>query len=1086
MKKMALIIGTALGFVLLAASAFVLMLPRLIDLESVKRRTAAVISEKTGAVVRLDQVGLSYFPRLRVMVSGARAELSGDVLIQAESLSLYPSLLHLLHGQVRISAVRIQSPDITIRTDRKKPPDEEDIDAKIARLLTSIAAGSPGFEVSVRDGMLVVAAEGKATLTAKDVDADADFKRASAELKVSGSTGFMNRMDVDIAVRTIDKLVTTVTLKVKAKEVDVIRLREAVLPYAGEVPVVRTIFSYLKGGNIPALSVDSEAVSFKELGRTDNTVVRGDIRNGSVNVPGTVLDFSEISGTCGVAKGLLVAEDVTGMLGGTRLRNARLRVGVESGDAPFHLETDISSTIGEAAGLTEKILKGPSAFLSLLRGISGPFEGRLVLGESTSIFREGSAFQGGMVKLTAKMKTDFAKNITIDLYSRQGGGRDGARVAAEMHGLDLQRARSGLGAFSNEIPALGKIFSYLPSGLLPAIAFSAKGTSFGDLGLIDNFTVHGELEGGTANVPEAGLVFSKVDGTYGVEKGVLSAADIRAGLNVEGGGSLKNGVMKVALGKGEGPFHLEADTALPAEVAQLLLRRFVKEPVFPLDRLQDLRGTVTGRITLGESTAALAAWKEHGIFGFDGRIDLAGGPSVDLNMTVNPSVVDVWRLQFRDSQSNAAISLNYAEKHINGRFDGTLTTETLARVIRMPDIQKGMVRGSLSGAIDLETITKSTVRGGLSIAGMPVLLREGLQLNIKTMDLRAAPGVFFVDAASASIGDTDFALKGTIKPGQKDLVLDADLSARRIDWTEVNELLPQQKGDARKDQKVSGSFPVSGVIRTSVENLILGKHTISPFKARIELAQERTEISVNEAVLCGISAPGKIILEAGSAAIFLSPSAKDRELLPTVTCLSDHKSLIRGTFSLEGNLMARGRADEVLRDLNGDLIFSARNGGIDKAPGLARVLAFIDLSEVFSGSIPDVGKEQFPYRSITVKGDLKDGRLLLRDAAMDAPGFRMVATGEINFESESVDIKLLAAPMKTIDSIIKRIPIVRDITGGSLVAVPVHVTGKFKDLKTRVIPLSGVGSGLLHVMERAIKLPVSIFQPSAPAEEKQD
>jgi len=28
----------------------------------------------------------------------------------------------------------------------------------------------------------------------------------------------------------------------------------------------------------------------------------------------------------------------------------------------------------------------------------------------------------------------------------------------------------------------------------------------------------------------------------------------------------------------------------------------------------------------------------------------------------------------------------------------------------------------------------------------------------------------------------------------------------------------------------------------------------------------------------------------------------------------------------------------------------------------------MDLSEIFSGSIPDIGKEQFPYRSITARG----------------------------------------------------------------------------------------------------------------------
>ena len=855
----------------------------------------------------------------------------------------------------------------------------------------------------------------------------------------------------------------------------------AVLPLAGEVPVVRTIFSYLRGGSVPALSVKSDAVSLRELGSTDNIVVSGDIRDGGVFIPGTVLDFSDVSGRCNVTKGILEAERVAGKLGGIELRNARLKVGVRRGDQPFHLETDMAATIGEATGITGKILKEPPAILSRIGGINGPFEGRLVLGESTSIFRAGSDFRNGMIKLAAKMKTDFAQRIALDLDYQKGRGSAGVRLNAEARDLDIKKAEYGLRDISQEVPALEKVFRYVTSGLMPVITFSAKGAAFEDIGEPDNFAIRGQLEGGTVIIPDAGLAFNRVNGAYGVERGVLSAADIKAELN---NGNLKNGALKIALGQSGGPFHVDADAALTAEAAQQMLRRFIPEPTFPLDRLQDLKGMVIGKITLGENTAAFESWKEHGTFGFDGRINLSGGPAVDLALTVMPEGVDVRKLRFQDAQSDTTISLHYTEKHMDGKFEGTLAGETLARVIRMPDVQKGRVRGSITAAIDLKAFTKSTVRGGLSISRMPVLLKEGPQLNINTMDLRAEPGIFFIDAASVNIGETDIALRGTIKPGPKTFVLDTDLSAGRIDWETIKQLRPQQKGDVRKNEKDDEPPAISGVLRVSVENFVWDRYTISPLRAKIDLAEGKTVINVHEAALCSISAPGRIILEKSVIDLSFSPSAKDRELLPVFTCLSDQKGQIGGTFSLEGNLRANGKADELVKSLNGDFSFSSRNGSIDKAPTLARVLAFIDLSEIFSGSIPDIGREQFPYRSITAKGDLKDGKLLLGDAVMDAPAFNMAATGEIDFVSKSLDLQLLAAPFSTIDSVIKRIPIVKNIMGGSLVAVPVRVTGNFDDLKTHYMPLAHVGSGLLGIMERTIKLPVSIFQPSAPAEKK--
>ncbi len=1079
-KKIARSLGIVLGVVLVAAAALVLFLPRLIDLESVKAKAMAVISEKTGAAVHFDQVGLSYFPRLGVTISGIKAELAGDAALQAESLRLYPSLLRLLSGKVEIAAVKLQSPVIAVRTDKKKSRDEEDIDAKLAGLLGSIASGAPALQVSVRDGMLNLAAEGNASLRVTDIDMDADFGRDSLAITASGHTGFLKRIALEITVKTRERSITGVSFAGKAKEIDVIRMREAILPLAGDVPVVRTIFSYLKGGTVPALSVSSDSASVKDLGGTDNIIVRGDIRGGGVYVPGTVLEFSKVSGRCSVAKGILEAENVAAVMSRTELRNARLKVGVRRGDQPFHLETDLRSTIGDVTGITGKILKEPPTILSRLGSINGPFEGRLVLGESTAIFRAGSDFRNGMFKLSAKMKTDFAQRVALDLEYRQGRGPEGVKLNAEARDLDLKKAESGLRGISQEVPALGTVFRYVTSGLMPAITFSAKGATFGDIGEPDHFAIRGQLGGGTVIIPDTGLAFEKVNGTYSVEMGVLDASGIKAGLN---NGNLTNGALKIALGKDGGPFHVDADAALTAEAAQQILRRFIKEPTFPLDRLQDLKGMVTGKVTLGEHTAALASWGEHGTFGFDGRIDLAGGPGVDLALKVMPGGVDVRKLHFQDAQSNATISLHHAEKHLNGQFDGTLTAETLARVIRMPEMQKGQVSGSITAAIDLEAVTKSKVRGRLSVAGMPLLLREGLQLDIKTMDLRAEPGVFFIDTAAVNIGDTDIALRGTIKPGPKDLVVNADLSAKRINWETVKQLSSKQKGDARKEEKAAEPLAVSGVIRVSVENFVSGRYTISPLRAEIDLAEEKTAINVHEAALCGISAPGRIVLEKKVVEVSFKPSAKDRELLPVVTCLSDQKSQIRGTFSLEGNLKAKGKADELVRTLNGDLRFSARNGSIDKSPTLARVLAFIDVSEIFSGSIPDIGKEQFPYHSITATGDIRNGKFQIQDAVMDAPSFNMVATGEIDYVAKSVDLNLLAAPLRTIDSILKRIPIVKDITGGSLVAVPVKVTGSFSDIKTEYIPLSAVGTGLLGIMERTIKLPISIFQPSAPAKQ---
>jgi len=69
------------------------------------------------------------------------------------------------------------------------------------------------------------------------------------------------------------------------------------------------------------------------------------------------------------------------------------------------------------------------------------------------------------------------------------------------------------------------------------------------------------------------------------------------------------------------------------------------------------------------------------------------------------------------------------------------------------------------------------------------------------------------------------------------------------------------------------------------------------------------------------------------------------------------------------------------------------------------------------------------------------------------------------------------SPLKTVDTVVRNIPLVGNILGGSLVSIPVKVTGDIND--PTVVPLSpsAVGSGLLGTMKRVFQLPFTLTQP---------
>jgi hypothetical protein len=93
---------------------------------------------------------------------------------------------------------------------------------------------------------------------------------------------------------------------------------------------------------------------------------------------------------------------------------------------------------------------------------------------------------------------------------------------------------------------------------------------------------------------------------------------------------------------------------------------------------------------------------------------------------------------------------------------------------------------------------------------------------------------------------------------------------------------------------------------------------------------------------------------------------------------------------------------------------------------------------------------------------------------------KIVCQGYIDLANNQMNVTALIAPLKTIDFVINKIPIVRYILGGSLISYPIGIKGSLDNPDVTQIPLSAVGSGLLRILKRTLQLPVKIIQPASP------
>jgi hypothetical protein len=290
---------------------------------------------------------------------------------------------------------------------------------------------------------------------------------------------------------------------------------------------------------------------------------------------------------------------------------------------------------------------------------------------------------------------------------------------------------------------------------------------------------------------------------------------------------------------------------------------------------------------------------------------------------------------------------------------------------------------------------------------------------------------------------------------------------------------------AQDDSRSAGAFwrdrlPIAGTVRAHFDRYRTGDWTWSPLEATLRFQPGGYTVDIEEAVHCGIRTSGTLVDQDATWRLSLTPEATDRDLAATIACLSRGGAAIDGRFSFRGELTA-DRPDAVLTRLKGPVHLTAEDGRIRRLNLLSKILAVVNLTEVFRGRKPDLREAGFAYDSLTIDGTVEDGALHIEAATIDGSTMDLAASGAVDLASGETDLTVLVSPFKTANAIIRTTPIVSEIMGGRLISIPVKVNGSIED--PTIIPLEpgAVGSSLLDVMRRAFGVPNrSQAPPEAP------
>jgi hypothetical protein len=365
----------------------------------------------------------------------------------------------------------------------------------------------------------------------------------------------------------------------------------------------------------------------------------------------------------------------------------------------------------------------------------------------------------------------------------------------------------------------------------------------------------------------------------------------------------------------------------------------------------------------------------------------------------------------------------------------------------------------------------------------PLLLRNGKFILTEREYSGLPHNVIKLASTPLTWGESNLLLNGDIFFSTNNIVIDLGISLDHVDWVRIKKILDYAKEKKDDFGKLPEEVSVRAMLKIKSEKFSYNSYIFQPMQVDVTLGSEEVMIAIERADLCNITINGIIKVSDQSLEFYIVPKSQNKQLESTLSCLSNQKTSASGKFNLDGEIMVQAKPETSNRFFSGDLDFSADNGRIYRLGLLSKLFAVLNITEIYRGEAPDLTGEGFAYNTMEIKADFNGKKLVMQQCAIDGASMDIACEGEIDLADNKINLVILVAPFKTVDRIVKHIPLVGGVLGGKTISIPFRAKGDLDD--PDVIPLSptAVGSGILGIFERTLKLPITIIQPLLPDEQ---
>ncbi len=891
-------------------------------------------------------------------------------------------------------------------------------------------------------------------------------------------------------------------LSLQGNDLAVLPLRKACLDLFPQSEFLNKLFGVIRAGTIPHVYVSTHGSTAEEL--KQELQIQAHMHDGTLHIPKVDVLVQDAKGYAWVKDKILSGSGLSGRMDQVKGWEGSFRYGLEDKeDRPFNLSMQVAGPVEYIPPILKKTVKDKAFLreLNKLASVQGQMEGELHLdkkkqGLDFDIQARNFNLQGGHTRLPWP--------VTIQ----------GQSLHITNHRLALASAQGDLGPSQVQLAATSLAWGEAPqlniesmTGHLDLATFWPwlQGLPLDQGGSWEKLQLTGglHLQEASVCVPFSTPAKSRIDLAAQVDTIQAEHSRLPSPLHLASGrinwgqkhSSVHNLSLHMADGRGTleaclpgSPFNWEEpglelsfSGSLGAQSAHLVQKTAGIPDPFILQGPLDLR------------KANFRHTKDNA-YEFQGQISFDSQCSIQTRLLWDAQRLEIKSFELQEANHRASLSLLRTNSRLSATYSGELRPSSLQRIFHHLQLSgnKGLISGHMQATVDSAPWRLAGANGQLSVNGTQVHLGPALPpLTVSNLQVASSPGQGLQIAKSElSWDEHHFLVDGHFQPhpfGPTDL--DVTIATPSLSWSWLSSQVSQLAPWFEQSGETSGSWPVQGKINIRMEQFRHRKRTLAPLHLTWQLTPDGpwTVHILEHSKLCGISVPGKVSIQPDKLQFTVAPSSSGLDLAPALKCLLQSKDTATGSLDVRGHIQAAAPgAKDLSSNLDGELNFTVTDGRLLRFSLLAKLIEVLNSTEILFGSLPDLENEGIRFNSLQGTARMHGQRIVIDKGLVDGHSLEMGFQGHLDVQDKTLDLTVLVAPLKTVDRLVKKIPIISGLTRGNLITIPVRISGSWKDPKVTPLSPQAVSKELVDLMRRALEWPFQILQPfMGPEDEKE-